>query len=91
MVNYFEEFEKAINILGVFKGTTNKELKKRYLELSKIYHPDMQTGNEDKFREVNEAYKILKNYMENFAFELSEEEFYTQRPELKLKKQFNYF
>ena len=91
MINCFEDFKKALDTLGILKFTTKKELKARYLKLSKIYHPDMPTGDEQRFREINQAYKILKNYMENFAFKLNEDEFYTQNPQLKLQKQFNYF
>ncbi len=86
-----KEFQQALSTLGVFKYTTQKELKKRYLELSKIHHPDMHKGNQKNFIEINQAYIIVKNYMENFSFLLDEEEFYSQNPQLKLAKQFNYF
>ncbi|OIO20099.1 MAG: molecular chaperone DnaJ [Candidatus Magasanikbacteria bacterium CG1_02_32_51] len=46
-------------ILGVDKGTTKEEIKKSFRKLAHEYHPDKKTGNEDKFKEINEAYQVL--------------------------------
>lgn len=48
-------------ILGVDKSASDKELKKAYRTLSKKYHPDKATGNEEKFLEVSEAYEALSD------------------------------
>lgn len=45
-------------ILGLDKHCDKKEIRKNYLRLSLIYHPD-KGGDPDKFREINEAYNIL--------------------------------
>lgn len=47
------------NVLGVNKNATQDEIKKAYRKLSKKYHPDRKDGNEEKFKEINEAYSIL--------------------------------
>lgn len=47
------------DVLGVNKNATQDEIKKAYKTLSKKYHPDMKTGDENKFKEVNEAYSTL--------------------------------
>lgn len=48
--------------LNVKKNATPDEIKKAYRKLSMIYHPDRQeSGNEDKFKEINKAYEILSN------------------------------
>lgn len=47
------------NILGVNKNATQDEIKSAFRNLSKKYHPDRKDGNEEKFKEVNEAYSIL--------------------------------
>lgn len=49
------------NILGVGRNATQDEIKKAYRELSKKYHPDRKDGNEEKFKEVNEAYSVLSD------------------------------
>ena len=43
----------------------------------------MPDGDEAKFREINEAYKLLQAYIKNYRFSLSEDEFYGQNPFLK--------
>ena len=48
-------------ILGVTKNATSDEIKKAYRKLAHQYHPDKASGNEDKFKEINEAYQVLSD------------------------------
>jgi molecular chaperone DnaJ len=48
-------------ILGVGKSATPDEIKKAYRKLAHQYHPDKGTGDEAKFKEVNEAYQVLSD------------------------------
>lgn len=48
-------------ILGVAEGATEDEIKKAYRKLAHKYHPDKGGGDEDKFKEINEAYQVLSN------------------------------
>ena len=43
-------FEKAIDFLGILTRTSKKDLKKKYLKLSKKYHPDSETGSHLSFK-----------------------------------------
>ena len=47
-------------ILGINPTASQEEIKKTYRKLSKSYHPDMG-GNENKFKEISEAYDMLGN------------------------------
>lgn len=48
-------------ILGVDEEATYAEIKKKWLKLSLIYHPDKCGGDNEKFRQINLAYKVLSN------------------------------
>lgn len=76
----YEEFEKAIETLQLCTKVSYGDLREQYLKLSKLYHPDMQTGDAKKFREISKAYKLLKTYMDSYRFSLSKEEFTEQFP-----------
>ncbi|GFH11188.1 uncharacterized protein HaLaN_06649 [Haematococcus lacustris] len=47
-------------ILGVDKNATPDELKKAHRKLALRFHPD-KGGDPDKFKEINEAYDVLKD------------------------------
>lgn len=48
-------------ILGVSKTASDDEIKKAFRKAAVQYHPDKQGGDEEKFKEVNEAYEVLKD------------------------------
>jgi molecular chaperone DnaJ len=48
-------------VLGVGKGASADEVKKAFRRLAIQYHPDKEGGDEAKFKEVNEAYEVLKD------------------------------
>lgn len=51
-------------ILGISRDATKEEIKKAYKRLAKKYHPDLHKGDkqkEAKFKEINEAYKVLSD------------------------------
>ncbi|HEX5797201.1 MAG TPA: molecular chaperone DnaJ [Candidatus Saccharimonadales bacterium] len=48
-------------ILGVSKDASADEIKKAFRRKAVEYHPDKQGGDEAKFKEINEAYEVLKD------------------------------
>ena len=43
----YSEFEKAVDMFGILTRISKKDLKKKYLKLSKKYHPDMPEGSDE--------------------------------------------
>ena len=55
------EENKALNVLELKLPLNLTKIKKKYKKLVKIFHPDVNDNNkeaEDKFKEINESYKI---------------------------------
>lgn len=48
-------------VLGVNKNASADEIKKAFRQKAVQYHPDKEGGDEAKFKEVNEAYEVLKD------------------------------
>jgi curved DNA-binding protein CbpA len=56
-------------LLNLPHSATKAEVKKAYLSLAKQYHPDAQTGNEEKFKNIAEAYSVLMDDSKRAAFD----------------------
>ena len=59
-------------ILGVGKSADEKDLKTAYRKLAKQLHPDANPGDktsEAKFKEINEAYDVLKDPQKKAAYD----------------------
>ena len=57
-------------VLGVNKNASKDEIKSAYRKLAKQYHPDnKETGDEAKFKEIQEAYDILYDDQKRSAYD----------------------
>ena len=57
------KYQDYYEILGVPRSADKSEIKKAYRKLARKYHPDVNQdgGTEDQFKQVNEAYEVLKD------------------------------
>ncbi len=57
-------------VLGVSKSASKDEIKSAYRKLAKKFHPDnKETGDEAKFKEIQEAYDILYDDQKRAAYD----------------------
>jgi curved DNA-binding protein CbpA len=59
-------------ILGVKENASEEEIRARWVELTKRYHPDRgeDMASDEKIREINEAYQILKHSSTRVEYDL---------------------
>ena len=61
----FDKRKEARKALGVDEGTLDLNIiNEKYKSLAKAHHPDMPNGNTERFKEINNAHKILKRELE---------------------------
>lgn len=56
-------------ILELEKTASQEEIKKSFRRLSKVLHPDKETGDAEKFKELNEAYQTLSDKAKKRAYD----------------------
>src|SRR2546421_237352 len=55
------EFKDYYRILGVDRSADEKTIKSAYRKLARKYHPDVNKGQDARFKEINEAYEVLSD------------------------------
>lgn len=56
-------------VLGIQKGASQEEIKKAFRKKAVELHPDKSSGDEAKFKELNEAYEVLKDEKKRQAYD----------------------
>jgi curved DNA-binding protein len=67
------KYKDYYKILGVARNATEKEIKAAYRKLARQHHPDANQGDkkaEDKIKEINEAYEVLKDAEKRKRFDM---------------------
>jgi len=65
------EFKDYYKILGVARDASQDDIKRAYRRLARKYHPDVskETDAETRFKEVGEAYEVLKDPEKRAAYD----------------------
>ena len=79
MQSPLEEIEYALEILSLPKLVSRDDVKKQYHFLAKKNHPDLG-GDPVRMEMINNAYKLLTTYMDEFRYTFDEEEISKQFP-----------
>jgi len=56
-------------VLGVSKTASEDEIKRAYRKLAMEHHPDKHGGDDAKFKEIGEAYEVLKDGQKRAAYD----------------------
>lgn len=65
------KYKDYYETLGVPRTATQSEIKTSYRKLARKYHPDVnkQTGTEERFKDLGEAYQVLKDPEKRAAYD----------------------
>ncbi len=65
------EFKDYYQVMGVARDATEAQIKQAYRRLARKYHPDVskEKNAEARFKEVGEAYEVLKNPEKRAAYD----------------------
>jgi len=65
------EYKDYYDVLGVARDASQDDIKRAYRRLARKYHPDVskEAGAEEKFKEVAEAYEVLKDPEKREAYD----------------------
>jgi curved DNA-binding protein CbpA len=74
-----DDIEWAREVLSLPPLSSLKELKAIYKNLQKNFHPDV-IGENNRIRDINRAYNIIKDYIENYRFRFNKDEILSQHP-----------
>ena len=57
------QYKDYYEILGISRDASKDEIQRAYRKLAHKFHPDLnkEAGSEEKFKEINETYEVLKD------------------------------
>jgi len=87
----YAELKGALAVFGWTERDvlTLAQVKRRHRDLARGCHPDLQGENSSAaMQRINSAAAILLAYLGSYRFSFTEEEFYSQNPEERLRMQF---
>jgi len=85
----YGQLQSALQVLGLGERATLREIRTRHRELLRRHHPDVSPdADATAIRDINEAYRVICDYLTQYRFSFSEEEFYEQNPDERLRRQF---
>ena len=85
----YKELQLALAVFGIEDRASLRQIKSRHRELVKRHHPDLGApADSAEMKKVNEAYRVLLDYLSDYRFSFAEGEFYEQNPDERLRRQY---
>ncbi len=75
----YAKLSEALEILELPRFVTKEDIRKQYRFLAKKAHPDVG-GDVERMEKLNEAYRLLMQYIEEFRYTFDEDEISRQFP-----------
>jgi len=75
-----QSIDEALEVLDLPTLITREDVKKRYRQLARDHHPDLQESSAD-MDKINAAYDILITYIDGFRYRFDADEIAQQYPE----------
>ncbi len=88
----FKKIDTARKLLGLSSEATIGEIKKAYWEKVKKFHPDKikdkieKEKNKETIVQINQAYKILLDYIEKYRFSFKEKDVIRNDPQKSMRR-----
>jgi len=86
-VEIAEEIQQALDRLDLPILVTKSDIKKRYRQLARVHHPDLNQSDEN-MEKINQAYALLMEYIESFRYTFDTDEIARQFPGAEHAKKF---
>ena len=67
---YFEDNINYYDVLGLDNKASQDDIKKAFRKLSLQYHPDRDTGDNEKFKNITVAYEVLSNIEKRKVYDM---------------------
>jgi len=83
-----DQIQEALDRLNLPVLITKADIKKRYRQLARKYHPDLHGGESGEMESLNQAYALLIEYIESFRYTFDTEEIARQYPGADHAKKF---
>lgn len=83
-----KDIQSALDLLDLPTLITKSDIKKRYRQLARVHHPDLNQGNIANMEAINHSYELLMEYIESFRYTFDSDEIAKQYPGAEHAKKF---
>jgi len=83
-----KEIQQALDRMDLPTLVTKADIKKRYRQLARVHHPDLNSEEHGEMEAINQAYALLMEYIEAFRYTFDADEIARQYPGAEHAKKF---